>query len=55
MSADNGIYIAEFKDGFRVCHAQAIDNVFYGDDRKFHQAQRVLYFGRSDCMNRDQA
>lgn len=29
MSADNGIYIAEFSDGFRVIHAQAIDNIGY--------------------------
>jgi hypothetical protein len=29
MSADNGIYIAEFSDGFRVVHAQAIDNLNY--------------------------
>jgi hypothetical protein len=29
MSADNGIYIAKFKDGYRVTHAQAIENVDY--------------------------
>jgi len=32
MSADNGIYIAKFTDGYRVTHAQAIDNCFYGGD-----------------------
>lgn len=29
MSADNGIYILKTKDGFRVIHAQAIENVTY--------------------------
>jgi hypothetical protein len=29
MSADNGIYIASFKDGYRVIYAQAIDNLWY--------------------------
>jgi hypothetical protein len=29
MSADNGIYIAKFPDGWRVIHAQAIDNINY--------------------------
>ena len=29
MSADNGIYIAKFSNGFRVVHAQAIDNLQY--------------------------
>jgi glutathionyl-hydroquinone reductase len=28
MSADNGIYIAKFKDGYKVAYAQAIENVF---------------------------
>ena len=27
MSADNGIYILQSKDGFRVIHAQAIENL----------------------------
>ncbi len=27
MSADNGIYILQAKDGYRVTHAQAIDNL----------------------------
>lgn len=29
MSADNGIYIAKFKDGYRVIEAGAIDNLEY--------------------------
>jgi len=31
MSADNGIYIGDFADGYRVIHAQAIENC-EGDD-----------------------
>jgi len=38
MSADNGIYIVKFPDGFRVIHAQGIDNIDYfpkgSEDRK---------------------
>ena len=29
MSADNGIYILECKDQYRVIHAQAIENLYY--------------------------
>lgn len=29
MSADNGIYIHKFKDGFKVIHAQSIDNIYW--------------------------
>ena len=29
MSSDNGVYILETKDGFRVVHAQAIDNLYW--------------------------
>ncbi len=31
MSADNGIYILESKDGFRIVHAQAIENLMWWD------------------------
>lgn len=35
MSADNGIYIAQFPDAdFRVIHAQAIDNIDYVPEQK---------------------
>lgn len=37
MSADNGIYILESKDGFRVLHAQAIENMYwFKDPNKSH-------------------
>ena len=29
MSADNGIYIGKFPDGYRVVHAQAIEDIDY--------------------------
>lgn len=29
MSADNGIYILETSDGFRVTHAQCIENIYW--------------------------
>lgn len=29
MSADNGIYIHKFRAGWRVTHAQAIDNIYW--------------------------
>lgn len=29
MSADNGIYILHCKDGYRVAHCQAIDNIYW--------------------------
>jgi hypothetical protein len=32
MSADNGIYILETKDEFRVIHAQAIENIYWHFD-----------------------
>jgi len=32
MSADNGIYILESKDGFRVAHASAIENLWWWDE-----------------------
>jgi hypothetical protein len=32
MSADNGIYIAHFPHGFRVIHAQAIENIDWARD-----------------------
>lgn len=32
MSADNGIYILKAKDGYRVVHAQAIENLWWWDE-----------------------
>lgn len=40
MSADNGIYILESEDGFRVIHAQSIDNLhwWWTDERLYDDA-----------------
>ena len=32
MSADNGIYILKANDGYRVVHAQAIENLWWWDE-----------------------
>jgi hypothetical protein len=34
MSADNGIYILQSKDGFRIAHAQAIENIYWNFEKK---------------------
>lgn len=48
MSADNGIYVGTFPTQggkeYRVIHAQAIDNVDYGD-QEMQDNTRVAYFG----------
>ena len=43
MSADNGIYIGHFDDGYRVIHAQAIENVYEGPEymRQYFDAASV--------------
>jgi hypothetical protein len=48
MSADNGIYIAKFPDGYRVCEAQAIDNINYFPAGSNERKQELKnYFGNS--------
>ena len=32
MSADNGVYILETRDGFRVSHLQSIENMYWWYD-----------------------
>lgn len=41
MSADNGIYILETKDSYRVTHAQAIENLFYSHIG-FHSCEEIV-------------
>lgn len=49
MSADNGIYIAQFPDGFRVIHAQAIENLYeYEEGSNDWEEMIDDYYGRSD-------
>lgn len=48
MSADTGIYIAQFPDGYRVCYAQAIENIDFspvGSPERKEQLKN--YFGGS--------
>lgn len=52
MSADNGIYIAQFQDGYRVAHAQAIENIDYyseGDPERIKVIKQ--YFGKSEVYD----
>jgi hypothetical protein len=54
MSADNGIYVAKFPDGYRVAYAQCIENVDYfpeGSQERKHELG--IYFGGSKLFNRD--
>lgn len=52
MSADNGIYIAKFSDGFRVAYAMAIGNISYFEEGT-EEYKIVLknYFGRSELFH----
>jgi hypothetical protein len=50
MSADNGVYILHTKDGYRVTHAQAIDNITYmADQSGFNLRMLYQYFNDSEC------
>lgn len=45
MSADNGIYIVEFLDGFRVIHTNAIQNLtYFPSDSDLAEEMFKLYF-----------
>ena len=52
MSADNGIYIAKFPDGFRVVHAQAIEDIdYYPEGTDEYLDTLKFYFGGSPLYN----
>jgi hypothetical protein len=59
MSADNGIYIAKFPDGYRVSNGavQAIDNVdYFPEGSKERKEELKSYFGGSPLFEtEDQA
>ena len=42
MSADNGIYIHKFRNGWKVCHAQAIENITNEADKSGYN-KKILY------------
>jgi len=53
MSADNGIYILQTKDGFRVIEAQAIENLWYwgwedGPGSGLNPRYLKKYFGKAE-------
>ena len=49
MSADNGIYIVQFQDGYRVAYAMGIDNIdFYPAGTKERKEILKDYFGKSE-------
>jgi len=51
MSVDNGIYIAEFSDGWRVIVASAIGNIFYyPKDSQKRKDEIKRYFGGSKII-----
>jgi hypothetical protein len=48
MSSDNGIYIAQFPDGYRVAYAMCIDNLwFHRPNTKARKKTLESYFGDS--------
>jgi hypothetical protein len=52
MSADNGIYIAQFSDGFRVIEASAIDNLTYFPEGSAEEKlEWKNYFGNAPKFN----
>lgn len=52
MSADNGIYILQTRDGYRVVHAQAIENIYDGD--KFNLIWIAEYWGKCNLLKTEQ-
>ena len=52
MSADNGIYIHKFRDGYRVAHCQAIDNIYWHKGKnKYNYRILKQYFKNSLLFN----
>ena len=46
MSADNGVFIAKFPDGYRVTYAMCIDNIdYYAEGTKERKRELKKYFG----------
>ena len=44
MSADNGIYIHKFRNGWAVVQAQAIENIYTNDGNKYNPKVLAQYF-----------
>lgn len=55
MSADNGIYIAKFPDGYRVAYAMAIENIdYYPPGSKHRKNELKHYFGNSLVLEKQE-
>ena len=53
MSADNGIYIHKFRDGWRVVHTQAIDNIYWHrGDKKYNYRILKEVFNKSPLFKK---
>jgi hypothetical protein len=60
MSADNGIYIHKFSNGWRVAEAGAIENIFWDEKKQelgstYNQKELKRYFGSSPLFKTEQA
>jgi len=56
MSADNGIYIHKFPDGWKVCHGQAVDNIYYEPDESgYNQTELKRFFANSPLYESEDA
>lgn len=60
MSADNGIYIMQFKDQARVIYAQAIDNLYwsfqtFGSEQDFVPVRVYDYYRDVPAMTLEEA
>lgn len=55
MSADNGIYIAKFPDGYRVCYGMAIENIdYYPEGSKERKKELKEHFGKSKLFKKEE-
>jgi hypothetical protein len=51
MSADNGIYLHHFENGWRVVHGQCIENICYKPDKDgYNQKELKRYFAESPLL-----
>jgi hypothetical protein len=55
MSADNGVYIHKFRNGWRVVHSQCVENIYWnpGKDGYNHKELRK-YFAGSPLFSKEE-
>lgn len=61
MSADNGIYVTQWDDGYRVAHVQAIENIDFVNDsiseienKRYQDEYRKIAFGKSEVFKTEE-